>query len=95
MQDEVIGIIVEALIGRLTAPPARKRPASLEAYDLCVRARVLFAQTAREAHEARLLLERALRIDPEYAEACRWLVFNLWLACTFGANRWTLHAARR
>ena len=80
VQDEVTGKIVEALIGRLTAPPARKRPASLEAYDLCVRARVLFAQTAREAREARLLLERALHLDPEYAEACRWLAFNLWLA---------------
>ena len=35
VQDEVTGKIVEALIGRLTAPTPRKRPETLEAYDLC------------------------------------------------------------
>lgn len=39
VQDEVTAKIVEALVGRLAGQPARKRPTSLEAYDLCVRAR--------------------------------------------------------
>src|SRR5262249_25511892 len=41
VQDEVTARIVEALIGRLTEAqiPDRKRPANMEAYDLCVRGR--------------------------------------------------------
>ena len=78
VQDEVTGKIVEALVGRLRAPPMRKRPASLEAYDLCVRARRLIAISPQATHEARLLLERAISLDPGYAEAHRWLAFALW-----------------
>ena len=37
VQDEVTAKIVEALVGRLMAPPPRNRPKNLEAYDLCVR----------------------------------------------------------
>jgi TolB-like protein len=78
VQDEVVGSIVSALVGQLTSPPARKRPSSLEAYDLCVRGRALVAQSPAAAQEARLLLERAIELDPKYAEAYRWLAFYLW-----------------
>ena len=81
MQDEVTARIVEALVGRLTAPPARNRPTSMEAYDLCVRARTLSLSTAGSPEAVReciLLLERAIAIEPDYAEAMRWLAFNLW-----------------
>ena len=47
VQDEVTAKIVEALVGRLTAPPARNRPKSMEAYDLCVRARNLTSSRRR------------------------------------------------
>lgn len=80
VQDEVVGNIVDALVGRLAAPPTRKRPASLEAYDLCVRGRLLVAQSPQAAREARLLLQRAIALDPGYAEAHRWLAFYLWEA---------------
>lgn len=80
MQDEVTGKIVEALVGRLTTAPARKRPANLEAYDLCVRGRLLVAQSPAAAREARLLLQRAIALDPTYAEAHRWLGLYLWEA---------------
>ena len=46
VQDEVTGKIVEALLGRLRAPPPRNRPRNLEAYDLCVRARKLMDDIA-------------------------------------------------
>ncbi len=69
VQDEVTGKIVEALAGRLTAGPARNRPASLAAYDLCVKARGLYFQNGIAAREACYLLERAIAIDPNYAEA--------------------------
>jgi TolB-like protein/predicted Zn-dependent protease len=83
VQDEVTGKIVEALVGRLTTPPARNRPTNIEAYDLCVQARGLSLQTAVAAREAILLLERAILLDPDYAEAHRWLGINLWFGWAF------------
>jgi len=81
VQDEVTGKIVEALVGRLTAPPARNRPTSIEAYDLCVRARTLslsMSGSPEAVRECIVLLKQAIAIDPDYAEAMRWLAFNLW-----------------
>ncbi len=81
VQDEVTAKIVEALVGRLaTIPPSRNRPANLEAYDLCVRSRSLLAGSPQTSREARVLLERAIALDPGYAEAHRWLAFNHWFA---------------
>ncbi|WP_341878421.1 winged helix-turn-helix domain-containing tetratricopeptide repeat protein (plasmid) [Aminobacter sp. P9b] len=80
VQDEVTGKIVDALLGRLqTPPPPRNRPRSLEAYDLCVRARKLMDDSPQSAREAHLLLTRAVSLDPEYAEAYRWLAMNHWM----------------
>jgi TolB-like protein len=76
VQDEVTAKIVEALVGRLTALPPRNRPKNLEAYDLCVRARILTERSPQTAREAYLLLQRAIAIDPDYAEAHRWLALN-------------------
>ncbi len=61
----------------------RNRPSNLEAYDLCVRARTLGLQTAITAKEAIFLLNGAIALDPEYAEAHRWLALNLWLGWEF------------
>ena len=83
VQDEVTAATVQALVGRLTAQPARRRPASVEAYDLCVRGRILFGESTQAAREARLLLQRAITLDPDYAEAHRWLALHLWLAWEF------------
>jgi tetratricopeptide (TPR) repeat protein len=85
MQDEVVGKIVDALIGHL-APLPRQRPANMAAYDLCVRARTLFAQSPHAAQEARLLLQQAIALDPNYAEAYRWLAFYFWEAWTTWAE---------
>jgi TolB-like protein len=79
VQDEVAGKIVEALLGRLRAPPPRNRPRSLEAYDLCVRARKLIDDSPQTAREAHLMLTRAVALDPHYAEAYRWLAMNHWM----------------
>jgi TolB-like protein len=80
VQDEVTGKIVEALVGRLVTPLPRNRPKSMEAYDLCVRARILNEMSPQTSQEARLLLERAIELDPTYAEPYRWLAMNRWLA---------------
>ena len=79
VQDEVTAKIVEALLGRLRTPPPRQRPKSLEAHDLCVRARRLMDDTPQAAQEAHLLLTRAIALDPDYAEAYRWLALNHWM----------------
>jgi TolB-like protein len=79
VQDEVTAKIVEALLGRLRAPPPRNRPKNLEAYDLCVRARRLMDDTPQTAQEAHLMLTRAISLDPDYAEAYRWLAMNHWM----------------
>jgi TolB-like protein/class 3 adenylate cyclase len=93
VRDEVTGKIVEALVGRLTAPPARNRPASLEAYDLCVRSRALFLQSAQTGRESRLLLQRAIALDPGFAEAHRLLALNLWLGWEFWGEPMVPHRA--
>jgi len=79
VQDEVTAKIVEALVGRLTMPPALKRPKSIEAYDLCVRARILHELSPQDARESFLLLQRAVALDPGYAEAHAWLALNYWI----------------
>ncbi|UWU18612.1 winged helix-turn-helix domain-containing tetratricopeptide repeat protein (plasmid) [Rhizobium sullae] len=79
VQDEVTAKIVEALLGRLRAPPPRNRPKNLEAYDLCVRARKLMDDSPQSAREAHLMLTRAVSLDPDYAEAYRWLAMNHWM----------------
>ena len=79
VQDEVTAKIVEALIGRLKAKqiPERKKTTNLEAYDLCVRGRALCMQSTQAAREAQLMFERAIALDPNFAEAHRWLAFSL------------------
>ncbi|MBA5802980.1 winged helix-turn-helix domain-containing tetratricopeptide repeat protein [Rhizobium changzhiense] len=79
VQDEVTAKIVEALLGRLRAPPPRNRPKNLEAYDLCVRARKLMDDSPQTAREAHLMLTRAISLDPDYAEPYRWLAINHWM----------------
>jgi len=79
VQDEVTTKIVEALVGRLKAAqlPDRKKPTNLEVYDLCVRARALLFQSPLAVREARLMFERAIVLDPEFAEPHRWLAISL------------------
>jgi TolB-like protein len=79
VQDEVTGKIMEALFGRLRTPPSRTRPKSIEAYDLCVRARKQMDDSPQAAREVHLMLTRAVSLDPDYAEAYRWLAMNHWM----------------
>src|SRR5262245_19565451 len=79
VQDEATAKIVEALVGRLTKPPPRNRPKNMDAYNLCVRARPLMEQSPQAARESCILLERAIALEPSYAEAHGLLAQNYWL----------------
>ena len=74
MQDDITRRIAGTLASRLTnlelAKAATKPPSSLEAYDLVLRGRDLYARVNRSANsQARVLFKRAIELDPSYAPA--------------------------
>ena len=71
IQDEVTTRVIEAIVGTLSNRTSneRQRPANLEAYELCVRARHLWHHSSAACDESIELLSRAVELDPNYAEA--------------------------
>ena len=71
LQDEVVGRVVSALSGLLPSVrlAKRQRATSIDAYDLFVRARVMVNQSDDNNKAARSMLERAIELDPEFADA--------------------------
>lgn len=78
VQDEVVGEIVRALAGKLAAAQLlpRRRTTNLDAYDLFVQGRMLTGVAPEDNKKARPLLERAIALDPEFAEAHAWLAMS-------------------
>ncbi|RWO61670.1 adenylate/guanylate cyclase domain-containing protein [Mesorhizobium sp.] len=103
LQDEVVGTIVNALSGVLpaAATSSTRRAASLEAYDLFVRGRVLVIQSPESNRAAPPLLERAIELDPGFADAHAWLAMShhfawaYWLDAPERHHSLALAAARR
>jgi TolB-like protein len=85
VQDEVVGKIVSALADALpaTRSPPRRRTTSLEAYDLFVRGRSLALQSPQAARAARPLLQRAIALDPDFAEAYAELALSHHSGCLY------------
>jgi len=83
VQDEVVRAIVAALPAHVEAADLerakRKTPANLRAYDYLLRAKE-HHHRATESDNARALalLEQAIALEPEYANA------HAWLACVYG-----------
>jgi TolB-like protein/Flp pilus assembly protein TadD len=73
VQDEIVQKIVTTLKLQLTLEQqglvSRKHTDSLEAYDYYLRGLVAFNFTKEGNAQARLLWERAVALDPDYAEA--------------------------
>jgi tetratricopeptide (TPR) repeat protein len=88
LQDEIVGKIVKAIAGALPAPdvPARRRAKTIEAYDLFVRGRALLIKTPESNREARQMLERAIEIDPEFADAHAWLAKSHQFGWSYGGE---------
>lgn len=92
VQDEVVQHIVSALAITLTAGEKSRvggaPTANLAAYDAFVRGRDMYTRRERSSNtEARRLFERAIELDPDYAEAHAFLgrtylmeIVNQWSA---------------
>ena len=84
LQDEVVRKIIRRWRSRSRRRGhLRRRTPNIAAYDLFVRGRPLALQLPEGNLEARSLLERAIEIDPEFAEAHAWLalcLFYEWLS---------------
>jgi TolB-like protein/class 3 adenylate cyclase len=78
LQDEVVGLIVNALSAAVPAsrPIKGKRAANIKAYDLLVRGRGAIHGSLGGTIVGRPLLERAIELDPEFAEAYAWLAMS-------------------
>jgi adenylate cyclase len=77
MQDEITAAIVATLPGRLEAAQndqlARMKPSSMAAYECVLAAKVLHHRSTRDDNvEALKLIDRALKLDPDYAHAHAW-----------------------
>ncbi|MEE8245842.1 MAG: adenylate/guanylate cyclase domain-containing protein [Alphaproteobacteria bacterium] len=83
VQDEVTRTVVATLAGWLEAADmerAKRKPTErLDAYDYLLRGKVLHHRFTKEANaEGARMLEKAVELDPEFAEA------HAWLACIIG-----------
>jgi adenylate cyclase len=92
VQDEVVRKIVTTLKLQLTLQEqgylVRKHTDNLEAYDLLLRGVEPFFRFTQETNaQARQLWEKALALDPQYAEAYAWLGWTYWRGWGF---RWSM-----
>jgi len=74
VQDDLAGQIVQALRTYvkvdLVTPPERKPPSTnVQAYELYLQARSIARGTGPSEHQAAALLDQALALDPDFAEA--------------------------
>jgi adenylate cyclase len=91
LQDEIVQKIVTTLKLQLTLQEqgviAHKHTNNLEAYDTFLRGIGYFWRLTKEANaQARQLWEKALALDPQYAEAYAWLGWTYWLEWSW---RWS------
>ena len=82
IQDEVTRAIIGALPSRLEVADIervkRKPPQDLAAYDYVLRSKILHHHGTREANaEALDILDKAIEIDPDYAQAYAWKACTL------------------
>ena len=84
LQDEIVQKIVTTLKLQLTLQEqgyvVRKHTDNLEAYDAFLRGLEYHYRFTKEANaQARQMFEKAIALDPQYAEAYAWLGWTYWL----------------
>jgi TolB-like protein/DNA-binding winged helix-turn-helix (wHTH) protein/Flp pilus assembly protein TadD len=84
LQDEIVQRIVTTLKLHVSLQEigfgVRNRTDNLEAYDAFLRGLEAYNRFTPEANfQARQLLEKAMALDPQYAEACVWLGETYWV----------------
>jgi TolB-like protein len=88
VQDEIAGGIAKRLRGTIDDPapriPVRSGTRNLEAYDLLLKGRALQGRRGRFLSAARACFERAIELDPGYAEALAWLSDSYRVMGVFG-----------
>ena len=88
VQDEIASAIATRLRGAMHAEADRGRARggtkNLEAYELLLRGRALQTKRGRFLPQARRCFERAIALDPQYAEALAWLSDSYRLMGVFG-----------
>jgi serine/threonine-protein kinase len=88
LQDEIAEAVATRLRGTLHGPVdgsgPRRGTHDLEAYELFLKGRALQNKRGRFMPEAIECLERAIALDPNYAEAMAWLSNSYRLMGTFG-----------
>jgi len=88
VQEEIAKAIVSRLRGALNEESAqvvaRRGTKNLEAYELFLRGRALQNKRGRFLAEAIECFERAIALDPRYAEAMAWMSDSYRLMGTFG-----------
>jgi TolB-like protein/Tfp pilus assembly protein PilF len=89
VQDEIAKVIATKLRGALHGEADRSRvragTKNLEAYELLLRGRALQNKRGRFMSQARACFEKAVALDPGYAEPLAWLSDSYRLMGTFGA----------
>jgi adenylate cyclase len=91
LQDEIVQKIVTTLKLQLTLQEqgyiVRKRTDNLAAYDAFLRGQEYYFRYTQEANsQARQMWEKAIALDPQYAEAYAWLGLTYWAEWGF---RWS------
>ncbi len=88
VQDEIANAIAARLRGTLNDEAdrtrARRATKNLEAYELLLKGRALQAKRGRFLPQAIACFEKAIALDPHYAEAMAWLSDSYRLKGTFG-----------
>ena len=84
LQDEIVQKIVTTLKLQLTLQEqgyiVHKHTDNLEAYDYFLRGQEYYWHFTQEANaQARQMWEKAIALDPQYAEACTWLGWTYWM----------------
>ena len=89
VQDEIAGAIASrlrvAIRGDADRSRARSGTKNLEAYELLLKGRALQVRRGRHMAPAMACFQKAIALDPEYAEPLAWLADSYRLMGTFGA----------